>query len=62
MKKSNFSDFEVVALKEDSAANILGGECTGGGFQLIGDGVYVQWESDETNGGCTTFEGVSICR
>lgn len=59
--KLNFTDFEEVNLTQGDLNNIKGGECTGGGFQRIGGGMYVSWESDETSGGCTEFFGVTIC-
>jgi hypothetical protein len=56
MEKLSLESFQEFKVAESS--KVIGGECTGGGFVNFGGGAYCSWESDETNGGSTTYYDV----
>lgn len=60
MKKlQSLEAFRSNELNNSFASNVLGGECTGGGFMTSPrtGGTYFTWTSDDTSGDTTEYYG-----
>jgi hypothetical protein len=58
-KIESLESFKANGLSDSFASNVLGGECTGGGFMQSPKtgGTWFTWTADDTSGDTTTYTG-----